>query len=134
MIRALLSSKFKNPKHFFSNNLIPINEYDSLYENFNNTNHFRWKEFSKNYNIKFGQKILLKDRLVTDRWCGFLFFKDRNEKSKLYVQAGDYRHEIVYNSLLTTNTNCKIILRNNVQQENYALQLYYSKSFLEQIK
>ena len=71
---------FKAPKeHILATGIVPIKEYDILYENQNNTAHEVWEEFYKKFKIKFTFYKDLRNINIDKEIICLWFFKDRGD-------------------------------------------------------
>lgn len=86
----------------FITHFIPINDYDRLYENVNNLQHFRWQEFIKNEKIKIEYIENFHSVKTTKSKTGYWFFRDRGDRRAVEFEVAGKTYSYTPNACLYT--------------------------------
>lgn len=82
--------------------LLEMLDYDRLYENINNLDHFRWQEFVQNEHVQVEYIEDFGTITTTKPKTGYWFFKDRNDRRATEFKILDKIYQYKPNAFLYT--------------------------------
>jgi hypothetical protein len=139
MIKILKNNIFTDPPHIYKEEAFDKIDVDKIYENWNNVEHIRWKEFFTKYKLTLLDKVKNTESyqyIGTEKLVGFIFFKDRADIRNITVKFNDVVRPYKLNSLLVLPTS-QIITFLEKKESNFEkcfLVVNFDKNFLDTIK
>ena len=139
MIKIFKDNIFTNPPHIYKEEAFDTLDTDRVYENWNNANHYRWKEFFTKYNLQLLDKIENTESYQykgDEKLIGFIFLKDRIDTRNIRVNFDGTSKEYKLNSLLILPAS-QVITFVETEQSNFEkpfLVVGFAEEFLKTIQ
>lgn len=139
MIKILKNNIFTNPPHIYKEEAFDRIGVDKIYENWNNVEHIRWKEFFTKYKLTLLDKVKNTESyqyIGEEKLVGFIFFKDRADIRNIKVKFNNVVRPYKLNSLLILPAS-QVINFLETKKSNFDkpfLIVKFDKNFLDTIK